>query len=150
MRRAGERVEGLEAGQHVYDVRDLVHGFRRWTVVLVGQPSQDGLHDVTAPVVPRPHFLHHRRERLVQVDPLRVGEADHHEHDVRQLQGEGSLGLAGLLRLLAEAVIDLPGQLADLFGEACEAGKRGEVAFLILADPAIDRLLGVAKAHGIL
>src|SRR5205823_1966041 len=90
-----------------------------------------------------PEFRPDLHQCLVQVDPLGVREADHHEQDVRQLQGEGSFGFRGFFRLRTETVIDFPRQLAHLCGEPLEDGERGEVAFLLLADPAIDRLLGV-------
>src|SRR5207302_793135 len=47
-----------------------------------------------------------------------------------------------------EQVVDLAGQLADLFRQAGEVGQRREVSFFILADPAVDRLLRVAQGQG--
>src|SRR5207253_11139436 len=93
-------------------------------------------------------FLHHRSERVVQVDPLRVGEADDDEQDVGELHRDRALRLLGLLRLLAEPVVYLPRQLTDFFREPREIGQRREVSFFILADPPIHRLLGFAQGHG--
>src|SRR5205807_5961909 len=47
----------------------------------------------------------------------------------------------------AEPVVDLASQLAHPFGEPGHVGERREVALLILTDPAVDRLLGVAQRH---
>src|SRR3989449_3563680 len=91
---------------------------------------------------------HHLRERVVQVDSLRVGEADDDEQDVGQLHRDRALRLFGLLRLFAEPVVHFPRQLTHFLREPCEVGERGEVSFFILADPPIDRLLGFAQGHG--
>jgi hypothetical protein len=40
-------------------------------------------------------------------------------------------------------VVDLPRQLAHLFGQAGHVGQRMEVALLELADPGVNPLLGV-------
>src|SRR2546422_2292638 len=93
-------------------------------------------------------LLHHLRERVVQVDSLRVGEADDDEQDVGQLHRDRALRLFGLLRLFAEPVVHFPRQLTHFLREPCEVGERGEVSFFILADPPIDRLLGFAQGHG--
>ena len=45
-------------------------------------------------------------------------------------------------------MIDFAGQLADFFSEARHVGERREIALLELADPFIDRLLRLTKAHG--
>src|SRR3989442_6558544 len=91
---------------------------------------------------------HHLRERVVQVDSLRVGEADDDEQDVGQLHRDRALRLFGLFRLLAESVVHFPRQLTHFLREPREVGERGEVSFFILADPPIDRLLGFAQGHG--
>src|SRR5437773_6900989 len=91
---------------------------------------------------------HHLGERVVQVDPLRVGEADDDEQDVGELHRDRALRLLGLLRFLAEPVVHFPRQLTDFFREPREIGQRREVSFFILADPPIDRLLGFAQGHG--
>src|SRR6266550_8166375 len=91
---------------------------------------------------------HHLGERVVQVDPLRVGEADDDEQDVGELHRERALRLLGLLCFLAEPVVHFPRQLTDFFREPREIGQRREVSFFILADPPIDRLLGFAQGHG--
>jgi len=88
--------------------------------------------------------LHHARERVVEVDPLRVRETDHDEEDVAELHRDGALGLSRLFRLLTEAVVQLARELTHLFGEPGEVRERREISFLILADPAIDRLLRLA------
>src|SRR6266511_5387043 len=93
---------------------------------------------------------HHLRERLIEVDALGVGQADHDEQDVRQLHRDRADVLVRLLALRSEVVIDLARQLANFLGEAGDVGERREVAFLILADPAVDGVLRFAKAHGIL
>src|SRR5712671_5065892 len=97
--------------------------------------------------VARIDFRHHSRKGLVEVDALRVSEADHDEDNVRELHRDRPLGLFLLLGLLAEPMVDLPGELTDLLGESCEIRERWEVSLLILADPAIDHLLSVAKSH---
>src|SRR5258708_32978615 len=91
---------------------------------------------------------HHLREGVVQVDPLRGGQADDDEQDVGPLHRDRALRLFGLLRLLAESAVQLPRQLTHLLRAPCEVGERGEVSFFILADPPIDRLLGFAQGHG--
>src|SRR3989449_4553132 len=91
---------------------------------------------------------HHLGERVVQVDPLRVGEADDDEQDVGELHRDRALRLLGLLCFLAEPVVHFPRQLTDFFREPREIGQRREVSFFILADPPIDRLLGFAQGHG--
>src|SRR6266567_2928636 len=88
---------------------------------------------------------HHGAERLVEVDPLGVREADHHEQAVGELHRDGPFGLFLFLRLLAEAMVDPAGELAHLFRQPGEVGQRREVSFLILADPTIDRLLSFAQ-----
>src|SRR5207237_6028441 len=60
---------------------------------------------------------HHLRERGVEIDALRVGEANHDEQNIRELHANRSVRLARLFRLGAEAVIDLARQLADFFGQ---------------------------------
>src|SRR2546425_9615310 len=92
----------------------------------------------------RPHGV----EGLIQIDPLGIGEADDHEEDVCQLQGEGAPGLLMLLGFLAQAVVDLAGELAHFLRQPGEVGERREVAFLILPDPSIDSLLGFAQGQG--
>src|SRR5207302_799907 len=92
-------------------------------------------------------FRHHPGERVVQVDMLRVGDADHDEQDVGELHGQGALGFLLLLGLLTEPVVDLAGQLAHLFGEPGQVGERREISLLILTDPAVDRLLSFAQGH---
>jgi len=44
-------------------------------------------------------------------------------------------------------MIDVACQLADFFGEARHVRERREIALLELADPSIDRLLRLTKAH---
>src|SRR5207249_1271171 len=90
----------------------------------------------------------HLCEGVVQVDPLRVGEADDDEQDVGELHRERALRLVRLLRFPSEPVVHLPRQLTDFLREPGEVGERGEVSFFILADPPIDRLLGFAQGHG--
>ena len=63
---------------------------------------------------------------------LRVGQADHDEQDVGELHRQRPFRLILLLGLFAEPVVDLAGQLTDLFREAREVGERGEVSLLIL------------------
>src|SRR2546430_914399 len=92
-------------------------------------------------------FSHHQRERVVQIDPLGVGEADDDEQNVGELHRDRALRLCGLLRFLSEPVVHLPRQFTDFLREPGEIGERGEVSFLILADPPIDRLLGFAQGH---
>ena len=60
---------------------------------------------------------------------------------------EVALGLVLLLGLLAEAVVDLAGQLAHLLGQPGEVGERMEVALLELADPGIDAALILGERH---
>src|SRR2546428_417268 len=90
---------------------------------------------------------HHLGERVVQVDPLRVGEADDDEQDVGELHRDRALRLLGLLRFLAEPVVHFPRQLTDFFRQPREIGQRREGSFFIFADPPIDRLLGFAHGH---
>src|SRR5258708_433610 len=56
---------------------------------------------------------HHLRERVVEIDVLRVGDADHDEENVRQLHRHRSGRFACLLRLGTELMIDFAGQLPD-------------------------------------
>jgi proline dehydrogenase len=100
------------------------------------------------PGIARRDLVHHLRERGVERYLLGVGETDHDEQDVGELHLDRLLGLVGLLGLLAEAVVDLTGELADFLGEAGDIGERGEIALPIPADPAIHGVLGFAKAHG--
>src|SRR6267143_365437 len=93
-------------------------------------------------------FGHHLREGVVEIDVLRIGNADHDEEDVRQLHRNRSGRFIGFLRLRAELMIDLARQLADFFGQARHVRERREVPPLELADPLIDRLLRLTKAHG--
>src|SRR5690606_18980973 len=68
--------------------------------------------------VAHPVLVEHPPERRFQVDPLLIGERDDDEEDVGQLERQVLLGLAGLLRLVAVAVVQLAGELADLLDEA--------------------------------
>src|SRR6266542_2317495 len=90
---------------------------------------------------------HHLREGLIEIDVLGVGHADHDEEDVGKLHTNRPGLLVGFLGLWAELVIDFACQLADFFGEARHVRERGEVALLELADPMIDCLLRLTKAH---
>src|SRR5690606_14394369 len=67
-------------------------------------------------------LLEHALERGLEVDALFVGDGDEHEQDVRQLQGEVLLRLAGLLGFVAVAVVQLARQLAHLLHEPGEVG----------------------------
>src|SRR5207247_11294164 len=75
---------------------------------------------------------HHGVESLLQIDPLGIGEADDDEQDIGQLHGEGARGLLMLLGFLAEAVVDLAGELAHFLGQPGGVGARREVAVLTL------------------
>src|SRR5207248_554966 len=97
--------------------------------------------------VARGDLRHHPGERVVQVDVLRVGDADHDEQDVGEFHGQGPLGFALFLGLFPEPVVDLASQLAHRFGEPGEVGGGGEVALLILTEPVVDRLMGCAKGQ---
>jgi hypothetical protein len=88
--------------------------------------------------IARGDLRHHGRERVVEIDPLGIGEAERHEQNVRELHRERPLGLFLLFGLLAEPMVDLPRELTDLFGESREIGERRK-NLLILADPLIDR-----------
>ena len=92
-------------------------------------------------------FGHHLREGVVEIDVLRVGNANHDEEDVRQLQRNRAGRFVRFLWLRAQLMIDFACQLADFFGEARHVRERREVALLELADPVIDRLLRLTKAH---
>ncbi len=50
--------------------------------------------------------------------------------------------------LLAEPVVDLAREFADLLGEPGEVRERGEISPAILVDPAIHRLLDFVQTHG--
>src|SRR6267142_1267029 len=90
---------------------------------------------------------HHLRERVVEIDVLRVGDADHDEENVRQLHRHRSGRFVGLLRLGTELMIDFAGQLPDFLSQARHVRERREITLLELADPLIDRLLRLTKAH---
>ena len=60
---------------------------------------------------------------------------------------EIALGLVRLLGLLAEAVVDLARELADLLGEPRQVGERVEVALLVLADPGVHPALRIGERH---
>src|SRR5438045_246815 len=47
----------------------------------------------------------------------------------------------------ADSGLTVPSPLTPLSGEPGQVGERGEVALLILTDPAVDRLLGFAQGH---
>src|SRR6185503_14138521 len=91
---------------------------------------------------------HHSVERFIEVDALPVGHADQHKQDVGHLHPEIALWFVFLLGLLPEAVIHLPGQLANLLCQPREVGQWMEVPFFELLDPGIDSALRVAKGHG--
>src|SRR6266700_2173504 len=97
--------------------------------------------------VARGDLPHHPLERVVEVDPLRVREADHDEQNVGELHRDRALRLFRPLGFPSETVVDLARELADFLDESGEVRERWEVSFLILADPAIDRLLGFAQGH---
>src|SRR6058998_3787754 len=90
---------------------------------------------------------HHLGERLIEIDALRIRDADDDEENVRQLHGDRARRLVRLLPLRAEAMIDLPRQLTHFLGEPGHVHERREVALLELADPPIHALLRRAKAH---
>src|SRR6267378_4487297 len=92
-------------------------------------------------------FGHHLRERVVEIDPLRVGDADHDEQDVAQLHGNRAGRFIGLLRLRTELVIHLAGQLTHFLGETRDVRERREISLLELPHPLIDGLLCLAKTH---
>ena len=94
-------------------------------------------------------FGHHLRERVIEIDLLRIGETDHDEENIRQLHGHRSGRFVGFLLLRPELMVHFPRQLADFFSKACHVHERREVAFLELADPAIHRLLRITEAHGL-
>src|SRR5438876_7526112 len=91
---------------------------------------------------------HHLCERIVEIDPLRVGDADDHEENVGELHGQGAGLLTRFPFLRAELVIDLAGQLADLLGQSRDVGEWREIAFFELAHPVINPLLRFTQAHG--
>src|SRR6266853_4520423 len=93
-------------------------------------------------------FGHHLRERVVEVDVLRIGDADDDEQDVRQLERNRSGLFVGFLWFGAELVIDLARQLADFFGKSRHVRERREVPRFELAHPLIDGMLRLTKAHG--
>src|SRR5215471_10394610 len=113
-------------------------GFSRRSVFLPGPPVR----------VANPDLRHHRVERPIEIDSLCVGEADHHEQDVAQLECKVSVSLARFLLLLSETMVHLARQLPHLFGEPGEDRERREVAFLILSNPLVDCRLSFAKRHG--
>lgn len=76
-----------------------------------------------------------------------VGEHDGHEDDVTELSRDVTLRLVRLFCFGSEAVVQLPGQLADFFGKASQIDQRGEVAFLELADVSIHLGLRCAEIH---
>src|SRR6266566_5505031 len=71
-------------------------------------------------------FSHHLVESVVQVDPLRVGEADDDEQDVGELHPDRALRLPGFLCFLAEPVVHFPRQLTDFFRQSGEVGQGGK------------------------
>jgi hypothetical protein len=94
------------------------------------------------------YFSRTRLERFLEVDALLVGDGNEDEHDVGQLEGQVLLRLAGLLRLVAVAVVQLAGQLADLLHEAGQVRERRPVALGELADVRVHRPLRLADPHG--
>jgi hypothetical protein len=64
---------------------------------------------------------------------LGVGDADDDEQDIGQLERERSLRLVGPLGFLAEPVVDLAREFADLLGEPGEVRERREVPFPLTA-----------------
>src|SRR5258708_13572719 len=91
---------------------------------------------------------HHLRERIIEVDVLRVGDADDDEKDVRQLDRNPSGLFVGFLWFGTELEIDLACQLANLFGKSRHVRERREVPGFELAHPLIDGTLCLTKAHG--
>src|ERR1041384_5274759 len=90
---------------------------------------------------------HHLREGLVEIDLLRVGKADHHKKNVRQLHRHRSGRFVCLLWLGTKLMIDFASQLPDFLGQARHVRERREITLLELADPLIDRFLRLTKAH---
>src|SRR5881296_2631400 len=73
---------------------------------------------------------HHLREGGVEIDVLRVGNADHDEENVRQLHRNRSGRFVRLLRLGSKLMIDFAGQLPDFLGQARHVRERREIALL--------------------
>src|SRR5438552_4559197 len=91
---------------------------------------------------------HHLGERVVEVDALRVGDADHDKENVGELHGQRAGRLIGFLLLRTELVIDLASELTDFLGEPRHVGERREIARLELTHPLIHALLRFTEAHG--
>src|SRR5207248_6518651 len=90
----------------------------------------------------------HLCERRVQIDVLRIGDADHHEHDVSELHGHRAGRLVGFFLYRAELVIHSASQLAYFFRQSRDVHERREITLHELAHPLIDGCLRLAKAHG--
>src|SRR5438477_4000760 len=90
---------------------------------------------------------HHLGERVVEVDALRIGDADHDEEDVGELHGQRAGRLIGFLLLRTELVIDLASELTDFLGESRHVGERREIARLELTHPLIHAVLCITEAH---
>src|SRR5439155_19336691 len=91
---------------------------------------------------------HHLGERVVEVDALRVGDADHDKENVGELHGQRAGRLIGFLLLRTELVIDLASELTDFLCEPRHVGERREIARLELTHPLIHALLRFTEAHG--
>src|SRR5690606_18804914 len=79
-----------------------------------------------------------------QVRLRHVGEAAEDEQEIPHFLLQIPFGLVMALTLLPVTVIDLPGQLAHLFGQAGQERQGMPVAFLELTDPMVHFLLGLA------
>src|SRR5690606_29207987 len=84
--------------------------------------------------VPGIVFVHHPIEGFFEVDAHGIGETDHDEQDVRQLQCDISLGLPELFRFFPVTVIHFAGQLAHFLGHPRQHGEGPEIPLAELAD----------------
>src|SRR5690606_3034956 len=92
------------------------------------------VHPGPAVGVPGIVFVHHPIEGFFEVDAHGIGETDHDEQDVRQLQCDISLGLPGLFRFFPVTVIHFAGQLAHFLGHPRQHGEGPEIPLAALAD----------------
>src|SRR5437762_5618190 len=90
---------------------------------------------------------HHLRKGVIEVDVLRVRDANHHEQDIGQLHRNGAGRFVGFLLFRTKLVIDFASQLAHFLGESRHVDQRRKVAFLELPHPSIDGCLRLAKTH---
>lgn len=82
-----------------------------------------------------------------QVDAGLIGDADQHEHNVRQFIAQVRFGGAGFETLFSIAARHDPRNFSHLFNQLSQIGKFREISHAQRLYPIVDCLLSVGNSH---